>query len=251
MTEEHPDKQPQESSSRKAALATLVQEVEGKLSHLLQSGNVTNIEPPPFNKVSPGPVDPLSKLLWYWRKDLAAKVFLVTIAVLLIFSMIFVIAASRGLSQLTPRPSPTLKMQPGDESKVNGTVDLHPTFPVRQGPRGTNASSLPPSSGTVATTSGTPQAQALQIVDIPDQVSSGDTVHVTVTGPPNTSVKLTIQYNAQPYYDDTNSQTFDDNGKATLDWDVNVSTKGNDTVTAQVTATGSAGQSDTVTVQVN
>jgi hypothetical protein len=251
MTEGHPDRQPQEPSSRKAALTTLVQEVEEKLSHLLQPGSATDVEPPPFYRVSPGPVDPLSRLLWYWRKDLAAKVFLVTIAALLIFSMIFAIAASHMLSQLLPRPAPTLNMQPGNESKVNGTVDLHPTFPVRHGPAGTNTSSLPPSSGTVATTSGTPGAQTLQIVDIPNQVNAGDTVQVTVTGPPNTSVKLTIQYNAQPYYAETSSQTFDDGGKATLDWDVNVSTKGNNNVTAQVTATGSAGQSDTVAVQVN
>jgi hypothetical protein len=249
MTEGHPDRQKQEPSSRKVALTTLVEE---KLSHFLQPGSVTDVEPPPFHKVSPGPVDPLSKLVWYWRKDLAAKFFLVTIAVLLIFSMIFAISASHMLSQLVPRPAPRANIQPGDELKANGTVDPHPTFPVRHGPAGTNDSSLPPKTGTVATLTGTPTGLGnLQIVDIPNQVNANDTVHVTVNGPPNTDVKLTIQYNVQPYYAETSSQTFDDNGKATLDWDVNISQQDNNNTTAQVTAVGSAGQSDTVTIQVN
>jgi hypothetical protein len=248
MTEGRPDRQKQEPSSRKAALTTLVEE---KLSHFLQPGRVTEVEPPLFHKVSPGPVDLLSKLVWYWHKDLAAKVFLITIAVLLVFSMVFAVTASHLLSQLAPRPTPTINIQPGDEPKVTGTVDLHPTFPVGHGPAGTNTSSLPPASGTVATTSGTPASGNLQIVNIPSQVNANDTVQVTVSGPPNTNVKLTIQYNVQPYYAETSSQTFDDSGKATLDWDVNVSQQGNNTVTAQVTATGSAGQSDTVTVQIN
>jgi hypothetical protein len=248
MTEGHPDRQKQEPASRKTALTTFVEET---LSHFRQPGSVVDVEPPLFHKVSPGPVDPLSKLIWYWNKDLAAKFFLITIAVLLVFSTIFAITASHMVSRLVPAPTQRINMQPGDEPKVNGTVDLHPTFPVGHGPAGTNTSSLPPASGTVATSSGTPTQGNLQIVDIPGQVNANDTVQVTVSGPPNTSVKLTIQYNVQPYYTETSSQTFDDSGKATLSWDVNVSNQGNNTVTAQVTATGSAGQSDTTTVQIN
>jgi hypothetical protein len=249
MPEGYPDGPKQTPSSRKVALTTLVEE---KLSHLLQQGNVTNAEPPSFHKVSPGPVDPLSKLVWYWRKDLAAKFFLVTIAALLIVSMIFAISASHMLSQLVSPPTQRINIQPGDELKANGTVDVHPTFVVRHGPAGTNESSLPPKTGTVATMSGTPTGQGnLQIVSIPSQVNVNDTVQVTVNGPPNTDVKLTIQYNVQPYYAETSTQTFDDNGTATLDWNVNVSQQGNNTITAQITAIGSGGQSAPVTVQIN
>src|SRR5713226_6200736 len=102
MTEGHPNRQKQEPASRKTALATFVEET---VSHFRQPGSVADVEPPLFHKVSPGPVDPLSKLIWYWHKDLAAKFFLITIAVLLVFSTIFAITANHMVSRLVPAPT--------------------------------------------------------------------------------------------------------------------------------------------------
>lgn len=245
MAEEHTDTQKTAHSQISVATAT-----EEKAPRSRLPGIVASLESPLFHEVFPAFGDPVAKLKWFWRKDLASKVFLVTMAVLLVASVLFAFSASTILSQMFPRPVQHLNMQPNDEPKVNGTVDLHPTFSVTYGSKGTNTSSLPPKSGTVATTSGTPTGGDVQIVDIPDQVSDGDTVHVTVSGQPGTTVKLAIQYNIDPYYDDSDSRTIDSDGKVTLTWDVNVSFHGKDSGEAQVTAVSNSGQSGTVTVEV-
>jgi hypothetical protein len=246
MTEEHTDTQKPERSQASQATAT-----EEKAPRSRLPGIMANLESPLFHEIFPAFGDPMAKLRWFWRKDLASKVFLVTITVLLVVSVFFAFSASTLLSQMFPRPVQRLNMQPNDEPKVNGTVDPHPTFPVRYGSKGTNTSSLPPKSGTVATTSGTPTGGDVQIVDIPDQVSDGDTVHVTVSGQPGTTVKLVIQYDIDPYYAESDSRTIDSDGKVTLSWDVNVSFHGKDSGTAQVTAVSDNGQSGTVSVQVS
>jgi hypothetical protein len=243
MSEEHHDPQKQKPAFYKGLLTTLIEEpspIPG-----------TPAEPPPFQNVAPPSSDLLTKVKWFWHKDLASKIFLVTLAALLVICLLFVVSANTVLARVLPPPPQRFNMQPNDEPKVNGTVDLHPTFPVSYDNKNrTTTSSLPPKSGTLATLSGTPTS-SLQITNIPGQVDDNDSVGVTVNGPPHTTVSLVIQYNVDPYSAQSSSETTDGSGNATLTWKVDVNNKKDIDVYAQVSVVGGGSQSGAATVEVN
>jgi hypothetical protein len=245
MSEEYHDSQKQKPAFYKGLLTTLIEEppyapVPG-----------THAEPPPFQDVAPPSSDLLTRVKWFWHKDLASKIFLVTLTALLVISLLFAFSANTLLARVLPPPPPRFDMQPNDEPKVNGTVDLHPTFSVTYDKKNrTTTSSLPPKTGTIATLSGTPTT-SLQITNIPGQVDDNDSVDVTVNGPPNTSVMLAIQYNVDPYSAQSSSETTDSSGNATLTWKVDVNNKKDIDVYAQVSVVGGGSQSGAATVEVN
>jgi len=243
MSEEHHDSQKQKPAFYKGLLATLIEEPSPLPG--------TPIEPPPFQEVAPPSGDLLTKVKWFWQKDLASKIFLVTLAALLVISLLFALSANTMFARVLPPSPQRFTMQPGDEPKVNGTVDLHPTFPVGYDSKNrSSTSSLPPKIGTIATTSGTPTSN-LQITNIPGQVDDNDSVDVTVNGPPNTTVRLVIQYNVDPFNAQSSSETTDSSGNATLTWKVDVNNNKNIDVYAQVSVVSDGGQSGSATVQVN
>src|SRR5581483_8689067 len=94
MTEEHPDTQKPEHSQAPLATAT-----EEKAPRSRLPGIMANLESPLFHEVFPAFGDPLAKLRWFWRKDLASKAFLVTISALLVVSVLFAFSAGTLLSQ--------------------------------------------------------------------------------------------------------------------------------------------------------
>jgi len=197
-------------------------------------------QPYPY-KAGPAPKKTLTKIGYYWRKDPAYKVLMIATVILIIAGFIFVSLATAaflrnpnlfGSSNTTPQ-NPT--------GPSSGGVDLRPTFPTPGGGSGGNTSSQPPLQSTpalpaTATPGGTPTPQpsptpgsggslTVAITSIPAQVSDNSTVPVGVmTNEAGATVRLQVNYNAYPYYYTSEAQVTDQNGNATLYWNVQVST---------------------------
>src|SRR2546430_2628498 len=111
MAEEHPNKIDEQKAASQAPQTTVA---EKKPSRVPLPGLIANFESPLFHEIVPAFADPVAKLKWFWRKDLASKVFLITITALLVISVLFAFSATTFLSQLFPRPVQRLNMQPED-----------------------------------------------------------------------------------------------------------------------------------------
>src|SRR5689334_23871559 len=96
MSEEHYDSQKQKPAFYKGLLTTLIEEpspVPG-----------TPAEPPPFQDVAPPSSDLLTRVKWFWHKDLASKIFLVTLTALLVISLLFAFSANTLFARVLPPP---------------------------------------------------------------------------------------------------------------------------------------------------
>jgi hypothetical protein len=197
---------------------------------------------------------PISRDKNAWRKDPAYKVLIVAIALVIIVSIVFTTFTSNIIGQISllglgqystiPQTAPT--------NTVQGTVDLHPTFPTPSGGNGSTTSSQPQIPPTpVLHPTGTPTAQAtttpigqggpltLQISNIPSQVRNDSDVAVSVTANESgVSVRLYVTYNAFPNFYSSGTQITDNNGNATLSWRVRVSGRNQNGVIAHVVAVG-------------
>jgi hypothetical protein len=125
----------------------------------------------------PAPAKVLPKLVWYWRKDPAYKVFMIAIAAVVVASLVFVSLVSAALFGHSS-PGTSLSQTPGKVTP-GGTVDLHPTFPKPTGGNGSSQSSQPP-------------AQSTPVVGPGDTPTAGPTVTTQPGGP------LTIQITGYP-----------------------------------------------------
>jgi hypothetical protein len=180
----------------------------------------------------PAPTKVLPKLVWYWRKDPAYKVFMIAIAMVVVASLVFVSLVSAALFDHSS-PGAGLSQTPGKVTP-GGTVDLHPTFPKPTGGNGSNQSSQPPAQSTPVVGPGdTPTAGptvttqpggslTLQITGYPSAVPNGSRVDITVsTNQPGVQVYLEIQYShAQPSRALAGPGTTDANGNVTIPWSV-------------------------------
>lgn len=215
---------------------------------------------------SPAPPGLLPKLSYYWRKDPAYKVFMLSIVMVLLASIVFLALASSALSgKSTGTDYP---QNPPTGVTPSGTIDLHPTFTTPGGGKGSGQSSQPPAQSTPvlgSTPSGNPTAQptqpqggtlTVQISNIPGTVRNNSRVPVTVsTNEPGVQVELEIRYNVSPGNAFAGPKTTDGNGNATINWNVLVFSFGHKTVQAQVFAVavdqnGQRAISTPVTVQV-
>ncbi len=219
------------------------------------------------------PPQPLAKVIYYWRKDPAYKVFIIATCMVLIAGIIFVSLAAAAVIHHpnllnTGTGGGVVQSGPGSA----GTINFHPIFPTPGGGSGSNQSSQPPVTSTPALPSmpGTTPTSApqptptqpqpggtltVQITGIPSRVFNGQRVQVFVnTSIPGASVHLAISYNAPPYYYVSATQQADGGGNAVLFWRVGVGGFARGQITARVIAVADAnGQqtsSQVITVQV-
>jgi hypothetical protein len=228
--------------------------------------------PPRFYKSEAVPMQPLARLVYYWRKDPAYKVFMIATCMVLIAGTVFVTLASAavikqpnlfGLSAASTTPQKPSVPTP------SGTVNFQPVFPTPGGGTGTTESSQPPVVNTPALpTTPTPSDSdatptptnsggqlTAQITSIPQQVSDGQTVQVVVnTSLPGATVYLQVTYNAAPYFYISGTQQSDGNGNVALTWHVQASGFARGHIIARVfavaTLNGQSATSQEVTVQV-
>ncbi len=205
------------------------------------------------------------------RRDPAYLFLVIALVVALISGVTFALFAGSAVAQLVSPSAQKNSAPPGPvatQSTDSEKVDLQPTFPTPSGGQGSTASSLPPTSvpvTVVASPVATDQAQptqdtggavSLQITSLPQQVTNNTFVPVTVTANrPGVSVKLVVFYNALPFYYTTTAQITDDNGNATLLWQVRVFARKGQIASARVTAVtqdqnGQQISSPTITVMV-
>jgi hypothetical protein len=194
----------------------------------------------------PAPQKVLPKLVWYWRKDPAYKVFMIAIAMVVVASLVFVSLVSAALFGHSSAGA-DLSQTPPAKVTPTGKVDLRPTFPKPTGGNGTAQSSQPPAQSTpvvgptVQPTSTTqPGGQlTLQITGYPSTVVNNSTVPITVsTNQPGITVYLQIRYNATSLRNTAGPGTTDDNGNVTIPWTVSVFSFGRKNVQATVLAIG-------------
>lgn len=235
---------------------------------------------PPQPRVEPGqlirretssaPKELLPKIIYYWRKDPAYKVFMLAIAMVALAALIF---ASLGSAALPGKPlfSNSNTQSPPTVAAPKGTVDLRPAFPKPSGGSGSGQTSQPPAQGTTTVINVTPSPSAsvtpqptqpgqggpltLSITSYPATVSSGSRVAITISAnQPGVTVSLQVRSNAQPRNYIAGSSTTDANGNATIGWFVFfVSTTHKVTATLAAIAQDQQGQqvaSAPVTVQV-
>ncbi len=215
---------------------------------------------------------PISRDKNAWRKDPAYQVLIVAIALVIIASIVFAIFTSNIIGQISLVGQYSTIPQTAPTNTVQGTVDLHPTFPTPSGGNGSTTSSQPqipptPVLHPTGTPALTPTAQAttpigqggpltLQISNIPSQVSNNSNVAVSVTANESgVSVRLYVTYNAFPNFYSSGTQITDSNGNATLSWHVRVSGRNQNGVIAHVVAVGQdqngkQASSQTVTVML-
>jgi hypothetical protein len=261
----HPDTEDQTPSSGKLVLPDLSSEEEQRVS----SGQYrTLINPGQLIRqtTSPAPQKVLPKLVWYWRKDPAYKVFMIAIAMVVVASIVLVSLVSAAMFG---HPSSGVGLSQTAPTKVatGGPVDLHPAFPTPGGGNGTAQSSQPPAQNTpslspTGTTQPTVTTQpgggqlTLQIVNYPATVTNNTVVDITVaTNQPGISVYLQIHYNATSFRPNAGPGTTDANGSVTIPWMVSVYSFSRKHVQATLVAIGTDqnGQhvsSDPVVIQV-
>jgi hypothetical protein len=223
-------------------------------------------------KEPPAPKPLLPKLLYYWRKDSAYKVFIIAVAMIVLASIVFVSMASaswlgKPLFGGSYSPNPPGAVVPA------GTVDLKPGFPKPGGGEGSGQSSQPPAQSTPVLSStpssgdGSPTPQpsstpgqggslVVQITGYTSVVPNGSRTVITVsTNEPGVSVLLYMRSNATPRTSTAGPQVTGANGNATIAWLAYYSALGHRTVTVSMVAvaTDQNGQRSTsapVTIQV-
>jgi hypothetical protein len=210
--------------------------------------------------------NPLERLKQLWRADPAYKVLMVAVAIVLISGIALMI----GLGNLFKGSSPSSPQGPGATANLSAVQTataaviptpaptLAPTPTATPRPTPTPIPVIP----TLEPTPTSPPVQQellIEITDIPDSVDNNDTASVTVhTTRPGAQVVLTVTYtNAFPVFYNSNPETTDANGDATISWEVNVQSFGrNKTIKATVTAvvsdeTGQQKTSESVKVTIN
>jgi hypothetical protein len=189
---------------------------------------------------------PLSNTNSSERNNPAYIVFLIALVLVILSGGVFTVVAISLFRQSTSSPSDTqngnqanvYQTAPPQSAQIQGTVDAHPTFTVPAGTPGNTISSQPPQTGvpTFAAPTATPAPTAtstplsnglftLQVVSYPQQVNNRSLVQVQVhAGQPRTTVQLSANYLLPPYFYKSQGQITDDNGDATIDWPINLST---------------------------
>ena len=244
----HPDTESPTPSSGKLVLPDLSDEEQREASGLHRA----HIHPGLLIRptTSPAPAKVLPKLVWYWRKDPAYKVFIIAIATVVVASLVFVSLVSAALFGHSS-PGTTLSQTPPGKVTPAGTVDLHPTFPKPTGGNGPSQSSQPPAQSTPVVGPGnTPTAGptvtvqpggqlTLQITGYPATVANSSTYPITVTtNQPGITVYLQIHYNAPSLRSYAGPGTTDANGIVTIPWTVSVFSFNHKNVQATLRAIG-------------
>jgi hypothetical protein len=262
-----PDTQEQKSQSEKLVLpAPLTEEQQ-----MYYGGQMAQLRPEQLirRQVQPAPKGVKARLAFYWHKDPAYKVLMISMAMVLVAGIIFVSLASAAFldnsnlfaSSYTPQASPK-------GANPTGTVDLRPTFSAPGGGNGTNQqSSQPPAQPTPALQPTSPTGKPsptpggngtlnVQFTSIPQQVMNGSYILVSVnTGEPGASVELVIRFSGQGGHSIAGPVTSDSNGNASIPWFVYTYNSGQRNAQAYVYAlatdqNGQKARSQTVTIQI-
>ncbi len=195
-----------------------------------------------------------------WRTDPAFAVLSLAIALVVIASFVLVALGARAIADgsNTPVWNKSMTEHPVLPTPT-GTFDPRPKFPTPVSGKGSSTSSQP-GMGPSNYAQPTPNDQGtlnVQIVNIPDVVNNQSRVRVDVqTSEPNVDVQLQVTYDAAPFAYASNGDTTDDQGNATLNWNVRVRSFANDNnvqATVIVVATDQNGQQATsqpLTVEV-
>jgi hypothetical protein len=196
-----------------------------------------------------------TRVLHRWRTEPAFAVLSVAIVLVIIVSLVFV---SLGASAMAGNAGGPVWNQAMTQHPVvpapTGTVDVKPKFPTPVTGKGSKTSSQP--SGVSATTlqpttttSNDQGTLSVQIGNLSNVVPNKSQVQVDVqTSEPNVDVRLQVTYDASPFYYTNGGDTTDNNGNATLNWNVHVRAllnNNNTTATVVVVATDQNGQQAT------
>lgn len=264
MIDDHPEIQGQNPTSRKLVLPAYPQEPHFPDTYTQEVGT----SPRSFTSrnTSLAPQNPFTKLKYLWRSDPAYKVLMVSIATVLVASLVFVTIGGIVFAQASFGNTNTLA-----RTNPQSPTDMHPTFPTPSGGQGSTSSSQPPQNPTPILQDNPPITlptdptltigggqPTLEITTIPQQVHNNTTVQVGVTANmADMSVHLQVIYNALPGTFISGTVMTDGNANATLTWNVHVMTLTTTTrnITAHVVAVGQGpdGQqvsSQPVTVQI-
>lgn len=214
----------------------------------------------------PLPKGPLAKLGYFWRKDPAYKVLILALVMVLLAGIVLVSVASAALLQMPNllTQNNTASSNPTAGPATSGTVNLHPSFPTPGGGSGGNSSSQPPAQSTpvvqptanptviispTAAPEPSPTSQSggplnVEITNIPSSVGNNSSVRVGVTtNEANVSIRLSVTYNAPPFFYNSAPRMTDGDGNVTLFWYVHVYRfAGSTTATVVAVATDSNGQ---------
>src|SRR5437588_13127498 len=157
------------------------------------------------------PKDPLARLIYFWRKDLAYKVLIIAVGLVLIAVLLFFSLVSRAMDPNFFKLNSTSPQAPPTGVTPSGTVDLRPAFPSPGGGQGSSTSSQPPAQSTPALqptvdntqsspTPGHGGTLTVQITGIPNRVQNGSVVDVGVsTNEANVTVELYVVYSDRTY----------------------------------------------------
>lgn len=216
---------------------------------------------------TPPPRSPLTKLVYFWRKDPAYKVLMIAVVMVVIAGLLLTTFVTRAVLHGFSATGPVVQ-NPVATTQPVGTVDNRPTFPTPGGGDGSTVTSQPPMQSTPILQPTTPPMQptpspptsgtlTVQITSIPNHVRNNAVVDVGVsTNEPNISVSLVILYSSFPYRGTAGPVTTDNSGSANIRWFVFVNAFSNRMATAAVYAVardqnGQFVRSQPVTVQIN
>jgi hypothetical protein len=216
----------------------------------------------------PPPRGLFARLVFYWRKDPAYKVFMLAVAMVVVASIIFVSMAGAALFN-NPFGSSSSTQSPPAAPTTTGAVDLKPTFAPPGGGKGSNQSSQPPAQaqstpelGTTPTPTATATTPAqggtlqVQITSYPPIVSDFSRVSIVVsTNEPGVEVILEMRSDGTPRNSTAGPGVTDDSGTVTIPWYVSYFGGGRRFITVNITAVatdqnGQRAYSAPVTVQV-
>ena len=174
------------------------------------------------------------------------------IALVIVCSLVFVALGMHALASNSSVPAWTQAMteHPAIPTPA-GTLDIKPTFPTPASNKGSSTSSQP-GKAPVPNAQPTPNDQGslnVQIANIPQVANNRSQVRVDVqTSEPNVDVQLQITYDTAPFYYNSQRDTTDESGNATLNWNIRVrglSNGNNAQATVIVVATDQNGQQAT------
>jgi hypothetical protein len=201
-----------------------------------------------------------TRVLGRWRTDPAFAILSLAIALVVIASFVLVSLGVRAVADANNAPVWNKAMVEHPVLPTpTGTFDSKPKFPTPVSGKGSSTSSQP-GTGPSNYAQPTPNDQGsldVQIVNIPDVVNNKSRVQVDVqTSEPNVNVQLQVTYDSAPFAYASNGDTTDDQGNATLNWNIRVRSfaNGNNVqATVIVVATDQDGQQATsqpMTVEV-
>jgi hypothetical protein len=202
------------------------------------------------------PLSPAGKIGYFWKRDAAYRVLFLSIALIIVISLIAIVLVGTTLGQILGWPGHNqglVSLIPGATPAVQGSTDVRPTFPVptpgtgqgstqsSQPPSSTNPTVVPTSEPTVTLTptptipSGGPLS--VQITSVPLVVNNNTVVPVGVTtNQVGIIVQLFVTYSAPPGFYTSGQQLTDGSGMASLSWSIHVLSRSNTLVTARLVA---------------